>query len=331
MNPVFIVGMNGSGTTMLLDHLDRHPELFGFPEETKILPYYLVGPPRNWDLQDDDNFLKLYREIGSAYSIVVANRGVPVELPSDWRSLPRTPAAVFDSIMSLFAARKGKSRWCEKSPMHVQHVSTLATAFPDAQFIHVIRDGRDCAASFHRRWGYTPQSTIYRWKRAVHIGRSQGTSLAPGRYLEVFYERLTAQPASELAAVCKYLQVEFVAEMLRADRNTSRVMGLSAVEIVENSGRFRTYFSSRQLDLLERIAGAMLASLGYPTDRPSGNQDPPAVLRQLWRTVRPHPRRCPEHHGSYKVSKAVSLAHGGVAFSPIVSAVPRWALLGAGP
>ena len=43
---VFIVGMNGSGTTMMLDHLDHHPNLFGFGMETYILPHYLINESR---------------------------------------------------------------------------------------------------------------------------------------------------------------------------------------------------------------------------------------------------------------------------------------------
>ena len=37
--PVFIVGMNGSGTTMLADSLGKHPDLYMFPNEAKVLPF----------------------------------------------------------------------------------------------------------------------------------------------------------------------------------------------------------------------------------------------------------------------------------------------------
>lgn len=37
--PVFIVGVNGSGITMLADSLGKHPDLFMFPRETRVLPY----------------------------------------------------------------------------------------------------------------------------------------------------------------------------------------------------------------------------------------------------------------------------------------------------
>jgi hypothetical protein len=37
--PIFVLGMNGSGTTMLLDLLSKHSEIYGFRGETKVLPY----------------------------------------------------------------------------------------------------------------------------------------------------------------------------------------------------------------------------------------------------------------------------------------------------
>lgn len=267
---------------MLLDHLDSHPQLYGFPLETKILPHYLDRARVQTDLCDDDVFLALFEEMAQSYTFLAVNGGCPVPLPQSWRNLSRTPAAIFDSIMKYFAARESKSRWCEKSPLHVQYISLLSAAFPDAKFIHVIRDGRDCAASFHRRWRYTPQSTIYRWKRSVTEGRQQASTLPTGRYLEVFYEQLTTSPSQQLKDICRFLKVDFMDSMLQANRDTTRVHGLAELEIVANSGKFRSYFSRGDLDDLERIAGSTLALFGYSTDRPTASVDPPAIRRRLW-------------------------------------------------
>ena len=50
---IFIVGMNGSGTTMLLDCLANHSMLFGFPGETKVLPSFLERESQYGDLADE--------------------------------------------------------------------------------------------------------------------------------------------------------------------------------------------------------------------------------------------------------------------------------------
>ena len=60
---VFIVGMNGSGTTMLLDHLASHSLLFGFPAETQVLPYFIKRQTTYGDLADDANYWKLWSDL----------------------------------------------------------------------------------------------------------------------------------------------------------------------------------------------------------------------------------------------------------------------------
>lgn len=44
--PIFIVGMNGSGTTMLLDCLGRHPQLYGFPLHSRVISKMTAGSTR---------------------------------------------------------------------------------------------------------------------------------------------------------------------------------------------------------------------------------------------------------------------------------------------
>jgi len=270
---------------MLLDHLDSHPLLFGFPLETKILPDYLSGRRWRGDFSDNTKYFALWEHMTRSFPFVTANQGQPVQIPATWTDFPRAPAAVFNFIMKYFAAREGKVRWCEKSPMHVQYMTTLASAFPDAQFVHLIRDGRDCAASFHRRWGYTPRSSIYRWKRCVQDGRLQGASLGPSRYLEVSYENLTRDPLQQLTNICAFLDIKFDVNMLRARRDASRVRGLSDRQITTTDARYRTYFNSDDLLALENIAGATLAALGYQTDCPTSDRDPHFLQRQAWRVI----------------------------------------------
>jgi hypothetical protein len=274
--------MNGSGTTMMLDHLDCHPQLYGFRLETKVLPFYLNRQSRYGDLQADDNFRRLFDEMRRAFPFRQANGGSPVELPAHWSQVQRTPAAIFDHLMKHFAAQDGKSRWCEKTPMHVMHIAHLARAWPGAQFIHLIRDGRDCAASFHRRWGYKPEASIVRWKFCLRAGRQQGLPLGEGRYIEIRYEALTVNPEAELRKVCTFLGVEFTTVMLDSSRSGKRVIGLGSAKIRPNDRSYAAYFSEAQCEKLEKIAGAMLMEFGYCTRHPQSDVDPPPSRLRLW-------------------------------------------------
>lgn len=277
---IFIVGMNGSGTTMLLDHLGSHSAIFGFPAETKSLPYFIMKEARYGDLGVEANFRRLWSELnesvfGGAESL---RRDIPLPDPSR-----RSAAGAFDQLMSHLARSQGKRIWCEKSPMHVLHLTLLARKFPDARFIHVIRDGRDCAASFHRRWKFNPMRTILRWKRAVRSGREQGRKLG-ARYLEVRYESITARPESEFRLICDFLGLEFEHAVLGAGRGRPNTTVPEGGHVIRNERSSVQYFGPELIAHMEDVAGLTLAELGYSSGNAHGDADP-GPMRLRWWTI----------------------------------------------
>ena len=279
-DPVFILGMNGSGTTMLLDCLNNHPKLYGFRGETRIIPYFISKIPHYGDLDNNKNFFKLWNDFRNVPILVSCNDGIPPPLPADWRNYERSLGAVVNTVFEYFASLDGKRRWCEKTPMHALHITALANVFPQAKFIHIIRDGRDCAASFHRRWGYSVMRTICRWKEVISTARAQGEQL-PERYMELHYEDLTEQPEAWMRQVCEFLNIEFDGKVLYLSRNQEH-SGSEHQRITANSGKWRTYYSERMLINLDSIAGKQLHDLGYPTDNPTGDHNPTKTFRLYW-------------------------------------------------
>lgn len=281
--PVFVVGMNGSGTTMLLDCLGRHPGLYAFPRETRLIPYLMAREARYGDLHVDANFRALWDEVRNLAVFRETNGNVPVPLAADWREHPRTLAAILDAVFSHFAKRQSKRRWCEKTPQHVQHLRALSRRFPGARFVHVIRDGRDCAVSFHRRWRRQPELTVFRWKKVLAMGREQGRELGPGRYLEVRYEDLTAVPEASLRRICGFLGLPFDPAVLdSAQPYLQAEPGAVERGLRRNSGKWGSYFAPATVDALERIAGRTLASCGYATAYPDSDLDVAGWRRRYW-------------------------------------------------
>lgn len=280
---MFVVGMNGSGTTMLLDCLGRHPQLYAFPKETRLIPYLMSKAGAYGDLRVDANFLALWEEVRNLGVFRLTNDDAPVPLPPDWRDHPRGLAAVLDAQFSYFAAREGKRRWCEKTPQHVQHLRALAELFPTAKFVQVVRDGRDCAASFHRRWRRQPELTIYRWKKVVAAGHEQGQRLGDKRYLEIRYEDLTAAPEISLRRICEFLELPFDTAVLGSARphmQTGDAVKGSGLQ--KNSGKWQKYFNAAMQQRLEQIAGRQLAHYGYPTRSPDADVEVAAWRRRYW-------------------------------------------------
>lgn len=265
--PVFIVGMNGSGTTMLLDHMGEHPQLFGYRLETLFLPGYLIGAGGYGDLNNDANFRRLWDDMRSEFAIQRANRRMPLDLPNDWNDAPRSVAGVFNAIMLEFAAREGKRRWCEKTPSYIFHLDLLSAAFPSAKFIHIIRDGRDCAASCLRRWGTHPVGASARWREAMQAGR-KATETLPGRFLEVYYEEITVSPEDVLRRICGFLDVAFDSAILKSKRVRPKVTGHSSSEIVPNKRNWSVLEKRDYAEKIERIAGKELSLHGYECKYP---------------------------------------------------------------
>jgi hypothetical protein len=274
--PVFVVGVNGSGTTMLADALGNHPALYMLPRETRVLPNLLqrygvtapLAPPACRALVDELCRSKAFWRENGDRAVVVGEQEVEDAC---------TAAEAIAVLYLHMARRQGKQRWGDKTPMYVQHLGLLAQAFPAARFVHEVRDGRDCAQSFHRRWKLSPLRSVWRWKKAVATGREQGRALGAARYMELRYEDLTAEPEHWMRQVCSFLALPFAAEVLKSrmryfDPNSERA---SAGAMVPNSQRWRSYFNARQISRLEAVAGRTLHESGYPVQQ-MGDADPPA-------------------------------------------------------
>jgi putative sulfotransferase len=68
---------------------------------------------------------------------------------------PPAPAAVhYARLFGFLAQRQGKQGWVERSGGSLRLVRRLHRAFPDARFVHVTRNGRDCAVSMSQHLGF---------------------------------------------------------------------------------------------------------------------------------------------------------------------------------
>ncbi|MHC4307726.1 MAG: sulfotransferase family protein [Planctomycetota bacterium] len=278
--PVFIVGMNGSGTTMLADCLGNHPDLYVFPYETRILPHFISRMKFYGNLSEESSRRKLANALGRSFAFWRANNNKQVILDDESLKQPGF-SGVVDSLYRYFSASEGKTRWGDKSPMYLQHVSLLATHFPEARFVHIYRDGRDVAQSFHRRWKKDPRRTIYRWKKIVGTGLDQGHGLGSHRYMKVKYESLTADPEAQMKEICEFLALDFDPSLLVS---SMRQMDpeIQTDTIIHNTGKWREYFTEKQKEELELIAGRFLCELGYAVTKTPGNVDPPASRLYWW-------------------------------------------------
>lgn len=191
-------------------------------------------------------------------------------------SLPQlTSAALLQALYSSYASQHGAVRWGDKTPIYTTYVELLTELFPGAQFIHLIRDGRDVALSMLDKWEQDEFHidiffSARNWVRRIREARASGIALGPELFYELSYESLTENPEVELQAICEFLGESYVPEMTQQHI-------LARQYIVPNSfsepvrhppstdrvGRWRQEMSEADQRLFQRIAGDMLSQLGY--------------------------------------------------------------------
>jgi len=186
------------------------------------------------------------------------------------------PTDFYGAARALFEAaaqKKDAVRWGDKTPRHVTDISWLATSFPDAQFLHIIRDGRDVARSMcEAGWKPSVRSASQNWKNYVKAGRRAGYNLASGRYREVSYERLVLNPESTLQTLCDWLGLAYAPAMLRFHKQSRRLLPDAHDKLYSNTQNpldpsrvqsWKDELSPRQVADIEAIAGDLLVDLGY--------------------------------------------------------------------
>jgi hypothetical protein len=191
---------------MLRYMLCSHPGLY-VPPESNFIPR-VCGDGRPLDRQRAAQLLEVirgYRPFWRDWT----GPPPPVDELLAAAAEPTAPGLV-DAFYRRYAAQFGATRWGDKSPFYVEHVALLASAFPDAKVVHIIRDGRDVVTSSlrayrGRRYFYTDAYYHARaWVDRVAAARQAGRALPAGRYHELRYEELTADPEGQLRHLCDF-------------------------------------------------------------------------------------------------------------------------------
>jgi hypothetical protein len=164
--------------------------------------------------------------------------------------------------------------------MYMQRLPLLERLFPDARYVHLIRDGRDTAASFlsmpagivTRTWAHpaTAGEFACQWRTEVASARALGARVG-GRYLETRYEELVTDPERELRRICELAGLGFDAAMLdyagKIDVSAKPHQQSLAKAPTPGLRDWRAELSPADVEAFEEVAGDLLRELGYGAER----------------------------------------------------------------
>lgn len=254
-SPVILGGCQRSGTTLLRVMLDSHPNIACGPECSLLTGGYLP------------------EKLARRFDISAADI-------SSLRRQAQDHAHFVELFLADYAQRRGKQRWGEKTPQNIRHVAWIFAHWPNAKFIHVLRDGRDaiCSIRTHPRFriidGEKIPTGILRPLEPCIRGwlRDTGAGLAwrgQPNYLEVRYEDLVNAPDATLKKICAFIGEDYSPALLRYHEQerdvTNFIANVAATKPVKTNavGRWRSDLKPDELQLFQTLAGTRMAELGY--------------------------------------------------------------------
>jgi hypothetical protein len=201
----------------------------------------------------------------------------------EWYQMTKhfSPAGVFESLLRHDAGVKYDSDgiWGDKSPSYITALPLLKQHFPEAKFIHIIRDVRDYCLSIHRAWEKNMVRAAQRWNDGVHDARAVGKAFEQD-YMELRYEDLLDNPDVELRKICDFIDLEYVSNMSSVTKKVDAIGETKdKIGIVnENKRKYEKVMPVPLRLKIESIAGNTLSSLGYSV---GGNPDSKRVSNGL--------------------------------------------------
>lgn len=251
-SPIFIGGQRRSGTSLFRVLLNRHPHIACGPESKFVQDPALVA----WHDRLADEW-----------------RGRVERYGFGQEAIDRAMAALIDSIFTHYQLSQGKTRWAEKTPTNIQRIDYLFRLFPHAQFVHVIRDPRDTYCSIQERarrdkpeWAkFSAKRTARDWRQAIQAGRHWRSD--PDRYMEVRYEDLVREPEGTMRDVLAFLGEPWDARVLDPAADNDEARSDPQVQHgpvhAASVGRWRSGLRDDELRDIQRVAGGLMAEMGY--------------------------------------------------------------------
>lgn len=239
--PTFIGGHRKAGTTLLLTLMDGHPQLNTFPADSGFFyayfPLYDTNKYSNEDrinriiefcygnLEEELDKVGINKEIGfplNSLKEVFRKKALNAGTLDSKTMLPLMLDAYREC--SPFDTDK-QVRFLEKTSSSDIYASSIFKWFPDAKFIHLVRDPRDNFASLKSGWSkkyseraddlvFLRQSMLVRGLLTYEFAQFNLERYGKDRYKVVRFEDLTTNPEKELQEICRFLDISYHESML---------------------------------------------------------------------------------------------------------------------
>ena len=259
-DPVFIVGMPRSGTTLLQGILNNTGKYFPMPETHFFSRVTYALPENDFSRKDRETIQR------------ILNRKSRIKVPENALLNLNSQKEVFEYVIGMFNPAQ-KNIFLEKTPRHVFFYSKILGYYPSARFICMTREPKNIVSS---RYGKNPK----RKKSVIRLSLLYNKIAAAileiinkDNVILVRYEDLTAENERTLKRICEFLDIPYDGKFLDNIMAPKEIVSaheywknnnLALQTIQENNpDKWRRTLGMDQAHLVNWITKSYAAKFGY--------------------------------------------------------------------
>ncbi len=284
MKRFFIIGNPRSGTTLFRLMLNKHSNVCVPPEAGFLVWLYqsYLGIEKPYNYKEIINFLKNTSKIENwNFDFIALEKYLVYESPDSY-------AMLMDKIYDFYIQKtlKKDAKWYgDKNNYYLNHINLLHDIYPEAKFLHIIRDGRSVAASYKGVMEknivskYAPklptniEKIANEWINNIEKIENSFAHLFYDLTITLRFEDLVLDTQNVLINVCNFLSIQYEDEMVEYYK-TKVVDGLEPKEylawksknllpIQKNEVQKYKLLSSKDLSVFENAASYLLKKYRY--------------------------------------------------------------------
>ena len=317
-NPVFICGHRKTGTTLLINLFDGASDAVVFPDDSGF--FYLYYPYWAKDFYSDKEKIERIagKIIGENLQTIINKAkcskneynhltGKQQEFRDSLRSFNINDFSTKDMLIyftkkfhEIFLGHISNPKvWIQKTTSTEIYALELAKWFPNAKFIHIIRDPRDNWGSLKSGWGKRYEefnddinrlkhSLLERGLLGMRLARENENLIGANRYKVVKYEDLVRDTEKIMRELACFIEISFSKNLLSPSifghswggNNFDGVKGEKVFAL--NASRWKERITREEAQLIEYYFKHEMAYWGYSTEFSNEEQQLSAINHYKW-------------------------------------------------
>lgn len=209
MKPLYIIGAERSGTTLLRLILNNHSKIC-IPPEAKIFDLLNYKFGNRTDSFSKEILLDELYNVPLFETWELSKEKLDELLEKkDYKLL-----GFIDEIYSIYSYKKKPNSyyWGDKTPANTLLIKEIKQLFPHSKIIYIYRDGRDVTKSRLGLWEDNVHKSAFYWNNCISQWKS--AMVAGVNMYIVKFEDLVINPIEEIKGVMQFLDLDYEPQQL---------------------------------------------------------------------------------------------------------------------